>query len=64
MFAIFRKRARKRLAELGALERKEIALAQRAQAHIEEAQSVIGTLYQEIDDAQLVVDLVEERDIF
>ena len=64
MFAIFKKRARKMLVELGELRRKEIALAKRAQAHIEESYQVIETLYQEIDDAQLVVELVEERDIF
>ena len=61
MFAIFKKRAGKMLVELGALRRKEIALAQRAQAHIEAAHSVIGTLYQEIDDALLVVDDIEGR---
>jgi hypothetical protein len=64
MFAIFRKRASKMLAELASLRQKEVALAKRAQTHIAEAHSIIGTLYQEIDDAQLVVDLVEERDIF
>jgi hypothetical protein len=63
MFAIFRKRAVKMLAELASLRQKEVALAKRAQTHIEEAHSIIGTLYQEIDDAQLVIDFVEERDI-
>ena len=51
MFAIFKKRAAKLLAELGALRRKEADLARRAQAHIEGAHSIIGILYQGIDEA-------------
>ena len=54
--AIFRKRASKMLAELGALRKKEADLVQRAQAHIEESYQAIDTLYQEIDGAQLVID--------
>ena len=56
MFAIFRKRASKMLAELGALRKKEADLVQRAQAHIEESYEVIDALYREIDGAQLVID--------
>jgi hypothetical protein len=56
MFAIFRKRAGKFLTELVELRKKEVALAQRAQDHIEESYEAIDTLYQEIDGAQLVID--------
>ena len=56
MFAIFRKRAGKMLAELGALRQKEADLVKRAQAHIEESYEAIDTLYQEIDGAQAVIE--------
>ena len=58
MFAKFRKRSGKLLAELGVLRRKEAVLVQRAKEHIEEPYQVINTLYIEINEAQLVVDNV------
>ena len=64
MFAIFRKRASKFLTEMVALQQKEVELARRAKNHIEASYEVINTLYQDIDDAQLVVDELEGRDVF
>jgi hypothetical protein len=61
MFAIFKKRASKFLADMAALQRKEVELAHRAKDHIEASYQVINTLYQEIDDAQLVIDEIEGR---
>ena len=56
LFAIFRKRSGKLLAELAALRKKEFDLVKQAQDHIDATNEDIITLVQEIADAQLVID--------
>jgi predicted RNase H-like nuclease (RuvC/YqgF family) len=64
MFAIFRKRASKLKAELVELRKKEEDLAKRAQAHVNATDQAIDALIVEMEQAQAVVDDLEEYDIF
>ena len=50
-----------RVAELGTLRKKEADLSKRAENHIDEANLVIDTLFQEIDEAQKVIERCRER---
>ena len=61
MFAIFRKRASKMLAELGALRKKEADLVKRAQDMVATDQA-IDALVLEFNQTQAVVDALDERD--
>jgi predicted ATPase len=63
MFAIFRKRASKLRAELVELRKKEEDLAKRAQAHVNATDQAIDALIVEMNQAQAVVDDLEEYDI-
>jgi hypothetical protein len=61
MFAIFRKRAGKLMAEMVALQMKEADLIKRAKDHAEAAEEAIDALVVEINQAQMVADYLEER---
>jgi hypothetical protein len=64
MFAIFRKRAGKLLAELVALRNKEEDLAKRAKKHIEATERAVDALLVEINHSQAVYDDLTESGLF
>ena len=64
MFAIFRKRANKLMAELVALRMKEEDLAKRAKKHIEATERAVDALLIEINHSQAVYDDLTESGLF